>query len=29
MGVEESTDFTDAAPILDGSAVFYRVREVE
>ncbi len=29
MGVEESTDFTDDAPILDGSSVFYRAREVE
>ncbi|MCP4848881.1 MAG: tandem-95 repeat protein [Verrucomicrobiaceae bacterium] len=28
-GEEDSTEYTDTNPILDGSAVFYRVREVE
>jgi hypothetical protein len=28
-GEEDSTEYTDTNPVIDGSAVFYRVREVE
>jgi hypothetical protein len=28
-GEEDSTEYADADPILDGSVVFYRVRESE